>query len=78
MPSIKVQKFQTLFDIAMQHMGDASYAMDIAVLNNLSITADLSTGDQLDLPEIELTAQQEAIVKKYAKQGNVPAGMLPA
>ena len=74
---IIVQNNQTLFDIAMQYMGNASYVAAIAVHNDISVTEDLNTGDELELPTIELSSSEEKITKQFTKSGINPAGLLP-
>lgn len=44
---------QGLVDIAVQHLGSAEAAYSLAVLNGLDVTAELSAGQVLDLPEVE-------------------------
>lgn len=75
--TIIVQNNQTLFDIAMQYMGNASYVAAIAIKNNISVTADLVSGSTLVIPEHELTPSEEKVVKQFSKSGVAPAGLLP-
>lgn len=63
---IKVQHNQTLFDIALHHLGNISYAMDIALKNNISMTDDLVVGAEIELPEIETTGKEQKVVKFFA------------
>jgi hypothetical protein len=48
---LTVGEGQTLIDIAMQFLGDASRAFEIADLNGLSITDNLTPGQTLIIPE---------------------------
>jgi LysM repeat protein len=50
MQKVKVLRGQTLYDIAVQWLGDAQAASAIANTNNLSITAELEAGTELVLP----------------------------
>lgn len=44
---VLVQQGQSLLDIALQTTGSAEAAFDLALKNGLSITDDLSAGDEL-------------------------------
>lgn len=50
MQKVKVLRGQTLYDIAVQWLGDAQAATAIANTNGLSITAELEAGTELVLP----------------------------
>jgi len=65
---MKVLQGQSLFDIAIQELGSAEAAFDLAVLNGVSITDDVSTGDELSLPAVV----DKAIASYYANRGFVP------
>ena len=47
----KVKEGQTLMDIAIQEFGTCEAALDIAHLNNMSITDIPATGKELILPD---------------------------
>jgi hypothetical protein len=47
---MKTKKGQSLFDIAIQGCGSAEAAFDLAVLNGVSLTDELSAGLDLKLP----------------------------
>ena len=49
---------QTLHDIAIRHCGSIDAVIDIAVLNNVSITDDLVPGHLLNLPTKDYAAQE--------------------
>lgn len=49
---------QTLLDIAIRHCGTVEAVLDIAVLNNVSITDDLVPGQLLNLPTKDYGAQE--------------------
>lgn len=51
MPSIKVSEGQTLLDIALQASGDLTRVFEIAALNSIDITTDLTIGSTLAAPE---------------------------
>jgi len=61
---MKVLEGQSLLDIAIQELGSAEGAFDLAVLNELSITDELEVGIELILPEVVNTD----IVSYYAKK----------
>lgn len=74
MKMIKAAHGQNLIDIAMQHMGNAVYAWDIAIANNISISDDINTGDELLLPEIEITGIEHKQVLFFKENKNqIPA-----
>lgn len=74
---INVQNNQTLFDLAMQYLGDVQYAANIAVANDISITQNLNAGDVIIIPGIDLKSTEEKIVNQFKKSGINPAGLLP-
>ena len=41
---------QSLLDVAIRHCGTVAAVTDIAILNNISITADLVPGQLIELP----------------------------
>ena len=49
---------QTLLDIAIRHCGSIDAVIDIAVLNNVSITDDLAPGLILEIPNNDYGAQE--------------------
>lgn len=70
--SITVHDNQNIYDIAMQHLGNADYAVDIALANNLTTTSTLTKGQQIILPEPSLTRQDKDIKSKFT--GNAATG----
>ncbi|WP_036163388.1 hypothetical protein [Marinilabilia salmonicolor] len=48
---VKIVEGQSLFDIAIQKLGSAEAALELAVLNGLSLTDELTTGETLQLQE---------------------------
>lgn len=71
MRSIKTGEGQTVLDIAMQYCGDAGKAIEICVLNNVSITTDFAPGTILKVPDVAI--EKEKIVKEFADNLLVPA-----
>lgn len=69
---------QTLIDIAIQYMGSAEHAMKIALENDIEVTATISTGDALVIPDYELSSAEERVVKYLQNKNIKPAGQLPA
>lgn len=76
--TVIVENNQTLIDIAMQYMGNAEHAMKIALENDLEVTAELSTGDVLIIPDYELSSREEGVIKYLQTKNIKPAGQLPA
>lgn len=64
--SVQVIIEQSLLDIAIQQCGDATAVFDLAVLNGLSITEDLHTG-QLIVSDAVLDAD----VARYYSERNI-------
>lgn len=49
---ITVQTRQSLFDIALQYCGSSDAAWEIAQLNGISLTDDISAGTILQVPDV--------------------------
>ncbi len=64
-----VKSGQSIWDIAIQYCGSADAAFSISRLNNISLTADLTAGAELELPEVI----DAAVVKYYTNNGIEPA-----
>lgn len=75
--NIIVSQGQTLFDIAMEYLGNAAHAMELAVENNIELTGELNTGDVIVIPAKELTSAEEKVIQYFAKKKIKPAGALP-
>jgi len=60
---------QTLIDIAIQQCGSAEAAYDIALMNGLSVTDELTPGLELSIPEIA----NKSIAAYYINNIIVPA-----
>jgi hypothetical protein len=50
MKEVKIIFGQTVLDIAVQELGDASRAMELAILNGISLTDELSADQVLVVP----------------------------
>ena len=73
---VTVLNRQSLFDIAIQYRGSAEAAFEIAALNDLSITDELESGQQL---EVETgRAPSLHVVNYYRTNGVVPATAPPS
>lgn len=55
MKDVKVLYQQTITDIAVQELGDAERAIEIAALNGLSLTTALQAGQILTVPDFDIT-----------------------
>lgn len=71
MTQITVSEGQTLQDIAIQYLGDASRSNEIAELNNISLTTDLLIGQILNIPDVDISMSQ--MVKGFSDNKIVPA-----
>lgn len=47
---IKATENQSLFDVAIQYLGSILAAVDIALANNISVTATITPGMELKIP----------------------------
>lgn len=68
-----VKDRQTLADIALQYSGAMEAAFELAELNGIGMTNDLSDGQQLEIPK---TAADAAVVRRYKVKGVEPATAL--
>lgn len=59
---------QTLLDVAVQNCGSADALINLALLNDKSLTEDVPAGTSLLLPDVISTE----VVKKLKPYGNVP------
>lgn len=66
--NIKVQDRQTLLDVAIQYLGDAAGAIDLAQLNNISITDSPQTGQIL---KVDTDQVIDARVVSYLREKDV-------
>lgn len=57
---------QSVFDLALQHTGSVEAAMEIATLNNISVDAELLSGQELNVGDV----RNRMIVKIY-KDNNI-------
>ncbi len=70
MKTAVITENQTIFDIAMQYCGDADSALTTAIANGLSLTASLTPGQSLTLPEMPAN---RAMVNYYGVNSIKPA-----
>lgn len=73
MTEIITYEGQTLLDIALQHTGDASKALDIALANGISLSDNLEPGATLTLPD---TQGNKAMTQYYTVNNIMPATSL--
>lgn len=71
MATVKILEGQTLFDIAVQELGDAERVMEIATFNDISITEDLLPGSFIQVPAYDLT--KRGIVNLFSRMCIKPA-----
>lgn len=65
MKTVTAHQGQSILDIAIQLCGSVDAAYDIAVLNGIAVTDELSSGAQLVIP----AQRGGAIVERYAVAG---------
>ncbi len=66
---ITVEQGQSLRDVAIQYCGDVAAALDIAVINGISITQQLVAGSTLAIPSVV----KKDIVNYLAVNNLIPA-----
>lgn len=71
MKTVKILKGQTLVDIAMQELGEASRVMELAVLNGIKVTDALIPGQTVEVMDFD-TAKR-SVVLLFADDANKPA-----
>lgn len=71
--TFKVLNNQSLFDIAIQTLGSAEAAFDIALANNISITDDLEVGQTLQIPQAVTDYVRKQTVNYYKINDIKPA-----
>lgn len=60
---------QSIFDLAVQELGSVEAAFELALLNDLSLTDNLTAGQMLELSD----KQNRAVADYYAANGLKPA-----
>lgn len=68
---ITVRNNQSLLDIAIQYKGTVEAAFAIALANNISLTDDLMTGQELIIPHTKF--YNKLILDNYQGKGFLPA-----
>lgn len=74
MKTITVLNNQSLLDIAIRHCGTIEAITDIAILNNLSITNELSPGEIIKIPDYDYGYQN--VVNFFEDNKKEPATAL--
>lgn len=69
--TIKVLYQQTITDIAVQELGDAERAVEIAALNGLSLTTLLQAGQTLEVPDFDISKTD--VVQLFSNKALAPA-----
>jgi len=64
---------QALIDIAMQELGDVERVNEIMLLNDLPLTANLTAGTILFVPDFNLTKRR--VVNLFSKKSLAPASL---
>lgn len=62
-----VTQRQSLADLAIQVYGDIRAVTDVARANNLSVTADLEPGAELDCPDVVY----DSYLQEYARKNRI-------
>ena len=74
---VPVRNNQSLFDIALQTLGCTEAAFDIALINGISITDELLTGQILQIPSMSGYTQRRN-AEYYTINGIMPATAITA
>lgn len=75
MATIKVSEGQTLKDVAVQYLGDATKAIGIAYLNKIELTDDIEIGTLLELPD-NVEVEKMAFVQFLKNNKLIPASAI--
>lgn len=79
MKEVKILYAQTLIDIAMQELGSAERATELAIINNLSITEELTAGSIILVPnEVINDDFAKEIIKTFTVPALKPASFVTA
>lgn len=73
MQTIKAGEGQTLIDVAMQHLGEAALLFDVAELNGLQITDELTPGQLIILPDAAIDKLR--VVREFSSRGLEPSSL---
>ena len=71
MKTVKVLYGQTWLDLAVQETGDATRAMEMAILNDVSMTDSLTAGESVLAPDPE--RGKKSVVLLFTDKANAPA-----
>ncbi|MDR0873907.1 MAG: hypothetical protein LBN27_10665 [Prevotellaceae bacterium] len=69
METVKVLDRQSIFDIAVQHIGSAEAEFELALLNGLSLSDEVATGAELILPapDVAIKTVREYFLNRQLK-----------
>ena len=73
MQRITAKPGQCFFDVAMQYCGDSSLAVNAAIMNNQSITQELTAGASYNVPAVEVSKQRVVQLLNY--QQSIPSSI---
>lgn len=71
MNEVTIQYGQNIFDVCAQKLGDATRAMEVAVLNGISVTDTLQAGTKLLLPAAD--DNKRSVLQVFSVAMNLPA-----
>ena len=74
MKTVEVLDGQTLVDIAAQELGDIDRVFEIAQLNEMNITDELTAGQEILVPDFEISKGN--MVDLFADKANAPASSI--
>jgi hypothetical protein len=61
MKSLTIIQNQSLLDVAIEQLGSVDRAFEVALLNGLSISADLYPGQEINLPDVYSANTEQAL-----------------
>jgi hypothetical protein len=71
MTKVTVSYGQTWLDIALQELGDMERAMELALLNDRSVTDELQAGEELIVPDFD--SEKRSLIQLFRNTANRPA-----
>lgn len=75
MKAVKILDGQTIIDIAAQELGDLERSYEIAQMNGMNLTDELTAGEMIDVPDADISKRN--IISLFADEANAPASDTP-
>lgn len=75
MKAVKILDGQTIIDIAAQELGDLERSYEIAQMNGMNLTDELTAGEMINVPDADISKRN--IISLFADAANAPASDSP-